>query len=96
MDSASYVIAKPTWFQRWRRGWIIFARTILFQIWIAIYSIPTLLLSKLVDFHHGPLVAIYLLIVLVNLPLAYCLASETTGYFRSKREQHDEPPPFPD
>jgi hypothetical protein len=104
MDSASYVIAKPSWFQRWGRGWVIIWRNFVFNFWTGIYSLPGYFVAHLLPWHSAAqhpkkllaCVGIVIAVALVNFPLAYGFASETTGYFRSKREQHDQPPPFPD
>jgi hypothetical protein len=105
MDPASYVIAKPTWLLRWCRGWVILWRYIVFALWFSLFSLPNYFVSGLL---LGPAVteghprkilacfAVWAVVALINLPIALCLASETTGYFRSKREQRDEPPSFSD
>ena len=105
MDPASYVIPKPSWLQRWLRGWVIIWRYFVFTLWFSLFSLPNYFVSGLLlqpavaEGHPRKIVAcfaIWAVVALINLPIALTLASENTGFFRSKREQHDEPPPFPD
>jgi hypothetical protein len=93
MNTQDFILPKMTMVNRWKRGWIILWRTVVFQFWIALYTLPTLLLGKLLPWDHAGttrfswvFIAITLLVALINLPIAYCLASETTGFFEKPSE----------
>jgi len=96
MNSSDFVLPKPTMVARWKRGWIILWKTVVFQFWIGLYSLPMFIAGQFLQWNHtgttkySPATfVIGFLIVLINLPIAYCLASETTGFFEKGGESKD-------